>query len=85
MKRSLLAELLPDGREMVKEAFIGAAARLGLGALSRVGKVLVKNPLKSATAAFAANDVASSASRMGDVGAGSRNLMRSVATPPANM
>lgn len=70
---------------MVKEAIIGALAGMGIKAMSRVGKVLVKRPMASLTAAGAGFDMASSASKMNDMTSGARNMVRSAVTNPANM
>lgn len=76
MKQSLLEATLPEGEAIVKEAVVAALGRLALPALSRVGKVLVKNPMASLTAAGAAYDVGSSARKLGDMTSGSKNMMR---------
>lgn len=85
MKEDLLTRMAPDAREMVKEAVIGALGRLAVQGLSRAGKVLVKNPMTSATAAFAGMDVGGSMKKMNDLTTGARNMMNSKMTTPANM
>jgi hypothetical protein len=70
---------------MVKEAVIGAIGRLGLQGMTRAGKVLVKNPMTTATAAFAGMDLGGSMKKMNDLTSGARNMMNSKMTAPANM
>jgi len=53
-------------RELVKEAFVGA--------LARVGKVIVKNPLKSLSGAFSAGDVLQGTKRLNQATAGGHNM-----------
>jgi hypothetical protein len=53
-------------RELVKEAFAGA--------LARVGKVIAKNPGKSLTGVFTASDVAGGAARQNLAVLGGRDL-----------
>jgi hypothetical protein len=85
VKESLLAKTAPDAKGMIKEAVIGALAGMGIKAMSRVGKVLVKRPMMSLTAAGAGVDMASSASKMNDLTSGAKNLVRSAVTNPASM
>lgn len=85
MKDDLLSRLAPDAKDLIKEAMIGAVARMGLQGMSRAGKVLVKNPMVSATAAGAGYDMTKSVGRMNDLTTGAKNLMNSKMTAPANM
>jgi hypothetical protein len=78
VKETLLEKLAPEARAMIKEAFVGALAKMGL----RAGKVLVKNPWKSLGAAGTGWEIASSAKGMGDLATGAKNMAR---TMPANM
>lgn len=77
--------MAPNAPGMIKEAVLGAIGRLGLQGMSRAGKVLVKNPVMSATAASAGYDVTKSVSKMNDLTSGAKNLMNSKMTAPANM
>lgn len=85
MKETLLDRSVPEAKGLIKEAIIGAIARLGLQGMSRAGKVLVKNPMVSATAASGALDMSKSVSRMNDLTTGAKNIMNSKMTSPANM
>lgn len=70
---------------MIKEAVLGAIGRLAIQGMGRAGKVLVKNPMTSATAAFAGMDLGGSVKKMNDLTSGARNIMNSKMTAPANM
>jgi hypothetical protein len=87
VRSELLKYAGANHEELIKEAFVGALARLIGPLLGRVGKVIVKNPLKSLGAGFVANDVAASAKRISDTASGGTNLMRSQARfiPPPNL
>lgn len=85
MKEPLLIRLVPGAEGLVKEAVFGAIARLGLQGLSRAGKVLMKNPLTTATAAGAGLDMSKSVTKMNDLTTGAKNLMNNKMTTPANL
>lgn len=85
MKEDLLSQLAPNAKGMVKEAVAAALGRMALQGMSRAGKVLVKNPMTSATAAFAGMDMGSSVKKMNDLTSGAKNMMNSKMTTPANM
>ena len=67
MKREVLEKIAADQERLVKEAFVGVAARLGSGLL-RAGKAAVKNPMATGSAALtgmtAVDDVAGGAQRV---------------------
>lgn len=85
MKENLLRQHVPEAKEMIKEAVVAALGRMALQGMSRAGKVLVKNPMTSATAAFAGMDMAGSVKKMNDLTTGAKNMMNSKMTAPANM
>jgi len=68
----------PNHEAMIKEAIIGQAA-VGVGSLmGRVGKAVVKNPLKSLGYAFTGSDLVSRANRMGSAASEGANLAANV-------
>ena len=73
-----MSELLkltgPNHRALVKEAFIGTGLRL----MSRVGKVIVKNPLKTLGVGFTMGDALSGTKRITDAASGARNIAANV-------
>lgn len=87
MSSELLKLAGEQHKALVKQAFLGALAKMTVPLFARAGKVLIRNPLKSMGAALTAYDVGSSGARMGDLTAGSRNMAQQFArnTPAAIM
>jgi hypothetical protein len=71
---SLLNSTGPRHEAMVKEALIGSAVGGLARIMGRAGKVIIKNPMKSIGAGFAAGDMVSGTQRMSEATAGGRNM-----------
>lgn len=72
MKRDLFSIVASQTDEIVKEAFLGAALRIGQTVLKGVGSLgtkAIRNPGKTMGAAFTASDLASGAQRFSNVSA----------------
>ena len=67
MKQNLFDIIAEQTDGITKEAFLGAALRLGSAALKGVGGMVMRNPMKTLGGAFTASDLASGTQRFANM------------------